>query len=427
MINPDLLKNDLSATAEKLQKLRNFKLDVATMEQLESARKELQVQCESISARRNEQAKSIGQAKARGEDIAPLLAQVENLGSEYDQAKAKLEQVLTAIKEIVLTIPNIPADEVPLGKDENDNLEVSRFGEIPKFDFKVKDHVSLGEDLAQIDFALGVKLTGTRFVVLKKEIARLHRALTQFMLDLHLENGYEEVYVPYLVNHASLYGTGQLPKFGEDLFHTKPLEGQVPFALIPTAEVPVTNMLRDEIVEQDILPLRYCAHTPCFRSEAGSYGRDTRGLIRMHQFDKVELVHIVAPESSMQELEKLTAQAELVLQKLELPYRKVLLCTGDMGFGSAKTYDLEVWVPSQNCYREISSCSNMQDFQTRRMSARFKAKGEKKPRLLHSLNGSALAVGRTLVAVLENYQNVDGSINIPQVLQAYMGGKTKIG
>ncbi|MGL5311543.1 MAG: serine--tRNA ligase, partial [Plesiomonas shigelloides] len=330
---------------------------------------------------------------------------------------------------IALSIPNIPSDEVPTGKDENDNQEVRRWGTPRQYDFDVRDHVDLGEMAGGMDFAAAVKLTGARFVVLKGQIAKLHRALTQFMLDLHTtEHGYLETYVPYLVNQETLYGTGQLPKFGNDLFHTKPLEeGDPTFALIPTAEVPVTNLVRGEILEEESLPLKMTAHTPCFRSEAGSYGRDTRGLIRMHQFDKVELVQIVRPEDSMQALEELTGHAEKVLQLLGLPYRTVLLCTGDMGFGSHKTYDLEVWLPAQNTYREISSCSNMGDFQARRMQARCRSKTDKKPRLVHTLNGSGLAVGRTLVAILENYQQADGRIEIPEVLRSYMGGLTHIG
>ncbi|MEE6081190.1 serine--tRNA ligase, partial [Avibacterium paragallinarum] len=358
----------------------------------------------------------------------PLLAEVDNMGIELSMAKSQLDDVQAELQEIALSIPNIPADEVPLGNDENDNVEISRWGEPRTFDFEVKDHVTLGEHLQGLDFTAGVKLSGARFVVMKGQIAKMHRALAQFMLDLHTEqHGYSETYVPYLVNHATLYGTGQLPKFGEDLFHTKPLEGEQPYALIPTAEVPVTNLVRDEILDQAELPIKMTAHTPCFRSEAGSYGRDTRGLIRMHQFDKVEMVQIVEPEKSMEALEELTGHAEKVLQLLNLPYRKVLLCTGDMGFGSAKTYDLEVWVPAQNTYREISSCSNMWDFQARRMQARYRVKGEKKPRLVHTLNGSGLAVGRTLVAVLENYQNADGSITVPEVLRPYMGGLEVIG
>ncbi|CAM3766682.1 serine--tRNA ligase [Avibacterium avium] len=428
MIDANLLRNNLAEVAEKLKVRRGFELDVARITELEEQRKALQVKTETLQAERNARSKAIGAAKARGEDIEPLLAEVDNMGIELSMAKSQLDDVQADLQEIALSIPNIPADEVPLGNDENDNVEISRWGEPRTFDFEVKDHVTLGEHLQGLDFAAGVKLSGARFVVMKGQIAKMHRAIAQFMLDLHTEqHGYSETYVPYLVNHATLYGTGQLPKFGEDLFHTKPLEGEQPYALIPTAEVPVTNLVRDEILEQAELPIKMTAHTPCFRSEAGSYGRDTRGLIRMHQFDKVEMVQIVEPEKSMEALEELTGHAEKVLQLLNLPYRKVLLCTGDMGFGSAKTYDLEVWVPAQNTYREISSCSNMWDFQARRMQARYRVKGEKKPRLVHTLNGSGLAVGRTLVAVLENYQNADGSITVPEVLRPYMGGLEVIG
>ncbi|WP_109127727.1 serine--tRNA ligase [Aggregatibacter segnis] len=434
MIDPNLLRNNLAEVAEKLKIKRGFTLDVANITQLEEQRKALQVKTETLQAERNARSKAIGAAKARGEDIAPLLAEVDHMAAELEQGKVELEKVQNALNDIALNIPNIPADEVPLGKDDTENLEVSRWGEPRKFDFEVKDHVALGENLQGLDFTSAVKLTGSRFVVMKGQIAKLHRVLAQFMLDLHTEqHGYTEAYVPYLVNHDTLYGTGQLPKFSEDLFHTKPLEGQDPnevqrtYALIPTAEVPVTNLVRGDILEAENLPLKMTAHTPCFRSEAGSYGRDTRGLIRMHQFDKVELVQIVEPEKSMDALEELTGHAEKVLQLLGLPYRKVLLCTGDMGFGSCKTYDLEVWVPAQNTYREISSCSNMWDFQARRMQARCRSKGDKKTRLVHTLNGSGLAVGRTLVAVLENYQNADGSITVPEVLRPYMGGLEVIG
>lgn len=427
MIDPNLLRTDLENTAALLKTKRNFDLDIEKINALESQRKTLQVETETLQAERNTRSKAIGQAKARGEDIAPLLQEVDNLGDKLNLAKSQLEAVQKELNDIALSIPNLPADVVPLGKDENDNLEISRWGEPRQFDFEIKDHVSLGEDLTGLDFAAGVKLSGARFVVMKGQIAKLHRALTQFMLDLHTEqHGYQEIYTPYLVNHETLYGTGQLPKFGEDLFHTKALEGEQPYALIPTAEVPVTNLVRGEILEQSDLPRRMTAHTPCFRSEAGSYGRDTRGLIRMHQFDKVELVQIVEPEKSMDALEELTAHAEKVLQLLGLPYRKILLCTGDMGFGSCKTYDLEVWVPAQNTYREISSCSNMWDFQARRMQARYRMKGDKKPCLVHTLNGSGLAVGRTLVAVLENYQNADGSITVPEALRPYMNGQEVI-
>ncbi|MDG6896134.1 serine--tRNA ligase [Volucribacter amazonae] len=428
MIDPNLLRNNLTEVAEKLKIRRNFELDIDKVNQLEEKRKALQVKTESLQAERNTRSKSIGAAKARGEDISGLLSEVDHLGVELTLAKSHLDEVLAELNQIALTIPNIPADEVPLGKDEADNQEILRWGTPRTFDFEVKDHVALGEQLKGLDFAAGVKLSGARFAVMKGQIAKLHRALAQFMLDLHTEqHGYAETYVPYLVNHASLYGTGQLPKFGEDLFHTQPLEGEQPYALIPTAEVPVTNLVRDEILEEENLPLKMTAHTPCFRSEAGSYGRDTRGLIRMHQFDKVEMVQIVAPEESMEALEELTGHAERVLQLLNLPYRKVLLCSGDMGFGACKTYDLEVWLPAQNTYREISSCSNMWDFQARRMQARCRAKGDKKTRLVHTLNGSGLAVGRTLVAILENYQQADGSIIVPEVLRSYMGGIGIIG
>ncbi|MCV9879939.1 serine--tRNA ligase [Brenneria izbisi] len=431
MLDPNLLRNELDAVAEKLLARRGFKLDVDTLRKQEERRKVLQVETENLQAQRNSRSKAIGAAKARGEDIEPLRREVNELGEKLDAAKTELDQLQNEIRDLALTIPNLPDDSVPLGKDENDNQEISRWGEPRKFDFPVRDHVELGEMAAGVDFAAGVKLTGARFVVMKGQIARLHRALSQFMLDLHTQqHGYQETYVPYLVNHATLYGTGQLPKFGEDLFHTKPLSEEADtsnYALIPTAEVPLTNLVRDEILDEESLPLKMTAHTPCFRSEAGSYGRDTRGLIRMHQFDKVELVQIVRPEDSMPALEELTAQAETVLQLLKLPYRKVLLCTGDMGFGSSKTYDLEVWLPAQNTYREISSCSNMWDFQARRMQARCRSKSDKKTRLVHTLNGSGLAVGRTLVAVLENYQQADGRIEIPEVLRSYMGGLEFIG
>ncbi|CFQ29169.1 MULTISPECIES: serine--tRNA ligase [Yersinia] len=430
MLDPNMLRNELDAVAEKLAR-RGFKLDVEMLRQQEERRKVLQVETESLQAERNARSKLIGAAKARGEDIEPLRLEVNVLGEKLDAAKVELDKLQNEIRDLALSIPNLPDDSVPVGKDENDNLEVSRWGEPRKYDFEVRDHVSLGEMAGGLDFAAAVKLTGARFVVMKGQIARMHRALSQFMLDLHTEkHGYQEAYVPYLVNHATLYGTGQLPKFGEDLFHTKPLEEESDssnYALIPTAEVPLTNLVRDEILEEESLPLKMTAHTPCFRSEAGSYGRDTRGLIRMHQFDKVEMVQITRPEDSMAALEELTGHAEKVLQLLELPYRKVLLCTGDMGFGSSKTYDLEVWLPAQDTYREISSCSNMWDFQARRMQARCRNKTDRKTRLVHTLNGSGLAVGRTLVAVLENYQQADGRIQVPEVLRPYMGGLEFIG
>ncbi|XBS71068.1 serine--tRNA ligase [Acerihabitans sp. KWT182] len=430
MLDPNLLRNELDAVAEKLAR-RSFKLDVDTLRKYEERRKVLQVETETLQAERNSRSKTIGAAKARGEDIEPLRQEVNLLGERLDAAKAELEALQNSIRDVALSIPNIPDDVVPFGKDEKDNLEISRWGEPRHYDFPVRDHVALGEMSDGLDFAAAVKLTGTRFVVMKGQIAHLHRALSQFMLDLHTEqHGYLETYVPYLVNHASLYGTSQLPKFAEDLFHTQPLTEEADtsaYALIPTAEVPLTNLVRDDILDEEMLPLKMTAHTPCFRSEAGSYGRDTRGLIRMHQFDKVEMVQVVKPENSMQALEELTAHAEKVLQLLNLPYRKILLCTGDMGFASCKTYDLEVWLPAQNTYREISSCSNIGDFQARRMQARYRGKEDKKPRLVHTLNGSGLAVGRTLVAVMENYQLADGRIEIPAVLVPYMKGLTHIG
>jgi len=430
MLDPNLLRNELDQVAQKLAR-RGFKLDVETIRGLEEKRKVLQVETESLQAERNARSKSIGEAKARGEDISAVREEVNKLGERLDAAKKSLEELLGQIKDIYSAIPNIPDDNVPDGKDEADNIEVSRWGEPKQFDFPVQDHVALGEKFGGLDFAAAVKLTGARFVVMRGQIARLHRAIAQFMLDLHTqEHGYTEMYVPYLVNHATLYGTGQLPKFGKDLFHTKPLEEESDasnYGLIPTAEVPVTNLVRDEILDEDVLPLKMTAHTPCFRSEAGSYGKDTRGLIRMHQFDKVELVQIVKPEESMKALEELTGHAEKVLQLLELPYRKIVLCTGDMGFGSRKTYDLEVWVPAQNTYREISSCSNMWDFQARRMQARFRSKADNKPYLVHTLNGSGLAVGRTLVAIMENYQQADGKIKVPDVLVPYMNGLQYVG
>ncbi|OOE58879.1 serine--tRNA ligase [Salinivibrio sp. ML323] len=428
MLDSKLLRTELEQTAQQLAR-RGFTLDVDAMRELEEQRKALQIRTEQLQAERNSRSKSIGQAKAKGEDIAPLLEEVANLGDELDAAKTELAALQQKVNDVVMGVPNLPAEEVPSGKDESENQEISRWGEPRQFEFEVKDHVDLGELTGGLDFASAVKLSGSRFIVMKGQMARMHRALTQFMLDLHTnEHGYTEMYVPYLVNADSLYGTGQLPKFGEDLFHTQPAtEEGIGMSLIPTAEVPLTNMVRDEIIDEADLPLCMTAHTPCFRSEAGSYGRDTRGLIRMHQFDKVELVKVVKPEDSMEALESLTADAEKVLQLLNLPYRKMLLCTGDMGFGAAKTYDLEVWLPAQNTYREISSCSNTMDFQARRMQARFRRKGEKKPELLHTLNGSGLAVGRTLVAILENYQQADGRIEIPEALRPYMGGQTHIG
>ncbi|AGV15994.1 MULTISPECIES: serine--tRNA ligase [Vibrio] len=435
MLDSKLLRTELDETATKLAR-RGFKLDVDTIRKLEEQRKSIQVEVENLQSTRNSISKQIGQKMAAGdkEGAEEIKKQIGTLGSDLDAKKVELEQVMAQLDEFTLSVPNIPADEVPDGKDENDNVEISRWGEPKSYDFELKDHVDLGEMGDGLDFASAVKITGARFIVMKGQFARLHRAIAQFMLDLHTEeHGYTEMYVPYLVNSDSLFGTGQLPKFGKDLFHTEPLVEKVndeeprKLSLIPTAEVPVTNLVRDTISDEADLPIKMTAHTPCFRSEAGSYGRDTRGLIRMHQFDKVELVQITKPEDSMNALEELTGHAEKVLQLLELPYRKVVLCTGDMGFGARKTYDLEVWVPAQETYREISSCSNMWDFQARRMQARFRRKGEKKPELVHTLNGSGLAVGRTMVAILENNQEADGRIAIPTVLQKYMAGATHIG
>ncbi|MGI2099975.1 serine--tRNA ligase [Shewanella oncorhynchi] len=428
MLDPKFLRNELEVTAERLA-TRGFILDIAHLIQLEEKRKSLQVATEELQASRNAISKSIGQAKARGEDVDAIMAQVGDLGSQLDAKKIELAAVLEEVNAIAMSMPNLPDESVPMGADETENVEVRRWGTPRTFDFPIKDHIDLGEGLNGLDFKNAVKITGSRFIVIKGQVARLNRAIGQFMLDLHTtEHGYTEAYVPLLVNEASLLGTGQLPKFGEDLFHTKPAteEGQG-LSLIPTAEVPLTNLVRDSIVDEDELPIKLTAHTACFRSEAGSYGKDTRGLIRQHQFDKVEMVQIVKPEDSMAALEALTGHAETVLQRLGLPYRTVILCTGDMGFGSSKTYDIEVWLPAQNTYREISSCSNMKDFQARRMQARYRVKADNKPALLHTLNGSGLAVGRTLVAILENYQNADGSITVPEVLRPYMGGLTQIG
>ncbi len=426
MLDAKLLRTDLDTVATQLAK-RGFTLDTATLSALEEQRKAIQVKTQELQNERNTRSKSIGQAKARGEDIAPLLAAVSQLGADLDAAKAEQDDVLAKIDAIASAIPNLLDESVPEGADEDDNVELKRWGTPRTFDFEVKDHVDLGFGVDKgLDFEAGAKLAGTRFTVMRGKIAKLHRALAQFMLDIHTEeHGYQEMYVPYLVNSASLYGTGQLPKFGEDLFHTD-LSGKN-FSLIPTSEVPLTNLVRDEIVDESELPIKMTAHTPCFRSEAGSGGRDIRGLIRQHQFDKVEMVQLVKPENSMAALDELTGHAETILEKLELPYRTMALCSGDVGFSAMKTFDLEVWLPAQNTYREISSCSNMGAFQARRMQARFRNSETNKPELLHSLNGSGLAVGRTLVAVLENYQQADGSINIPTALQPYMGGVTNIG
>lgn len=423
MLDPKLLRTRLEETATQLAR-RGVTLDVERITALEAERKEIQVKTQSLQNERNARSKEIGKAKAAGQDIQPLLAQVAGLGDALKQAEERLEAIQREIEEIAMGIPNIPHASVPDGRDENDNVEVRRWGEPRRFDFEPKDHVDLGATLGMLDFEAAVKVTGARFVVMKGALARLQRALTQFMLDLHTtEHGYREAYVPYMVNADSLRGTGQLPKFEADLFG---LKGESGFYLIPTAEVPVTNLVRDEILDAGSLPLKYVSHTPCFRSEAGSYGKDTRGMIRQHQFEKVELVQIVRPQDSYEALESLTGHAERVLQKLGLPYRVVVLCTGDMGFSSAKTYDIEVWLPGQQKYREISSCSNFEDFQARRLRARWRNPETGKPELVHTLNGSGLAVGRTLVAVMENYQDEQGHIHIPEALQPYMGGITVI-
>ena len=422
MIDPKLLRNNFDVVNAALAK-RGVQLDAGEWAALENRRKDIQQKTENLQAERNQGAKQVGQIKKAGGDASELMARMQAVGEEMKAAEIELAALQQEIESKSLSIPNLPHESVPEGKDEHDNVEVLRWGTPRQFDFEIKDHTDLGELMGGLEFETATKLTGSRFSVLKGPLARLQRAITQFMLDLHTtEHGYTEAYVPYLVNADSLRGTGQLPKFEEDLFK---LQGEKEFYLIPTAEVPITNFVRDEIIDEARLPLKYAAHTPCFRSEAGSSGRDTRGLIRQHQFDKVEMVQIVKPEQSMDALEALTNHAEKVLQLLELPYRKVLLCGGDMGFGSCKTYDLEVWVPSQNTYREISSCSNMGDFQARRMKARYRT-GVKSTELVHTLNGSGLAVGRTLLAIMENYQQANGSIVIPKVLQPYMGGLTVI-
>ncbi|WP_442489214.1 serine--tRNA ligase [Halomonas litopenaei] len=419
MLDPKLLRGDLDTLAQRLA-TRGYSLDSEALGSLESRRRELQTETERLQNERNTRSKAIGKAKAAGEDIQPLLDEVSDLGERLDAAKVALAEVQGQWEDIAAGIPNLPHTSVPEGASEDDNVEVSRWGNPGEYAFEVKDHVDLGAKKGDLDFEVAAKLTGARFAVMRGPIARLHRALTQFMLDKQtLEHGYEECYVPYMVNRDSLYGTGQLPKFGEDLFK---LDDEREFHLIPTAEVPLTNLLRGEIVDAGVLPLKLTAHTPCFRSEAGSHGRDTRGMIRQHQFDKVEMVQLVDPAKSYEALEEMRGHAEAILQALELPYRVVTLCTGDMGFSAAKTYDLEVWLPSQDTYREISSVSNCEDFQARRLQARFRAKGEKKPQLLHTLNGSGLAVGRCLIAVMENHQNEDGSITVPEVLRPYMGG-----
>lgn len=426
MLDSKLLRSNLQDVADRLAS-RGFALDTARIEALEEQRKTVQTRTEALQAERNARSKSIGQAKQRGEDIAPLMADVERMAGELSAGKVELDAIQTELDSILLGIPNLPHESVPVGKDEDDNVEVRRWGTPAQFDFEVKDHVALGEKFGWLDFETAAKLSGARFALLRGPIARLHRALAQFMINLHVnEHGYEEAYTPYLVQAPALQGTGQLPKFEEDLFKIA-REGEADLYLIPTAEVSLTNIVAGEIVDSKSLPIKFVAHTPCFRSEAGASGRDTRGMIRQHQFDKVEMVQIVEPSQSMEALEGLTANAEKVLQLLGLPYRTLALCTGDMGFSAVKTYDLEVWIPSQDKYREISSCSNCGDFQARRMQARFRNPETGKPELVHTLNGSGLAVGRTLVAVLENYQQADGSIRVPDVLKPYMGGLEVIG
>jgi seryl-tRNA synthetase len=422
MLDPKLLRNEAEEIAAQLKR-RGFELDLDLLAQLEQERKQAQLEAQELQTERNARSKNIGKAKAAGEDITPLLKEIEDLGDRHKAAEARLAEVLDKLNDVALGIPNLPQSDVPAGQDETENEEVSRWGEPRQFDFEPKDHVDLGAALNGMDFETAAKISAARFVTLQGPLARLQRALTQFMLDTHSEqHGYTETYVPYLVNAESLKGTGQLPKFEADLFKVD--DGE--FYLIPTAEVPVTNIVRDTITEDASLPLKFVAHTPCFRSEAGSHGRDVRGLIRQHQFEKVELVQIVKPQDSQAAHEELTAHAEKILQMLELPYRKVNLCTGDLGFSSTKTYDLEVWLPSQQTYREISSCSNFGDFQARRLQARWRNPETGKPELVHTLNGSGLAVGRTLLALMENHQQADGSITIPAALRPYLGGQEKI-
>ena len=419
MIDPKLLRQSTVDVAANLSR-RGFDFDVDAYLALEERRKSLQVDTENLRNERNSSSKNIGKAKAQGEDIAPLLAAVKSLGDQLEQNEAALQSLLSELQSIELGLPNLLDDDVPDGRDEDDNTEVRRWGEAVEFDFEAKDHIEIGESLGLLEFEAASRISGSRFVIMRGGLARMQRALIQFMLDTHTsEHGYEEAYVPYLVQSQALVGTGQLPKFEEDLFKTT---DETPFYLIPTAEVPLTNLARDVIYEADQLPLRYTAHTPCFRSEAGSYGQDTRGMIRQHQFEKVELVQLVAAGTSEQALEELTGHAEVILQRLELPYRVVSLCSGDVGFGARKTYDLEVWLPGQNRYREISSCSNCGDFQARRMQARRRNPETGRPELIHTLNGSGVAAGRALIAIMENYQQADGSIRVPAVLRPYMGG-----
>ena len=419
MIDPKLLRQSAKDVADNLAR-RGHEFDADAYLALDEQRKALQVDTEALQNERNTSAKRIGKAKASGEDVEPLLTDVKDLGDRLDSSEAKLREVQAAIQSVELDLPNLLHDDVPTGKDDSENEEVRRWGDLPEFDFDPQDHVDLGTSLGMLDFDAARRIAGSRFAVMRGPLARMQRALIQFMLDVHTgENGYEETYVPYLVQADALQGTGQLPKFEEDLFKT---EGESAYYLIPTAEVPLTNLSRESILDADQLPRRLCAHTPCFRSEAGSYGKDTRGMIRQHQFEKVELVHLVRPEDSSDALEELTANAEMILQRLELPYRVVTLCSGDVGFSGAKTYDLEVWLPGQQKYREISSCSNCTDFQARRMQTRWRNPETGKPELLHTLNGSGVAAGRALIAIMENYQQADGSIGIPEVLRAYMGG-----
>ena len=422
MIDPQLLRRDPEDVAARLAG-RGFTLDTAAYKALEDERKTVQTRTQELQSERNTRSKSIGKAKAAGEDIEPLKAEVGRLGEELKASEQRLKEIQESLDDILMGIPNLPHESVPQGADENDNREERKVGEPRAFNFEPKDHVDIGEALGGLDFEAGTALAGSRFVAMSGSIARLHRALSQFMLDLHTtQHGYREVNVPLLVNADTLTGTGQLPKFAEDLFHVV----EHGYYLIPTAEVPLTNLVRERILEADELPLRFAAHTACFRSEAGSYGKDVRGILRQHQFEKVELVHVTRPDDSYAALEELTANAEKVLKLLELPFRTVTLCTGDMGFGAAKTYDIEVWLPGQQRYREISSCSNMMDFQARRMLARWRNPDTGKPELVHTLNGSGLAVGRTLIAVIENYQHVDGSVEIPEVLRSYMGGVERL-
>jgi seryl-tRNA synthetase len=423
MIDAKLIRNDLDGVAAALAR-RGFVLDTARLQELEEERKALQVRAQELQAQRNRRSKEIGKARAAGVEIGPLLEQIEGLGRQHKAAEEALAGLQEVLGDLLMGMPNIPHASVPDGGGEADNLEVRRWGEPSGFGFEPRDHVDLGERLGLLDFRNAAKISGARFSVIQGPLARLHRALIQFMLDTHTrEHGYTEVYVPYLVNAESLRGTGQLPKFEEDLFRTC---GEPAYYLIPTAEVPVTNLTRGMIIEGGLMPLRYVAHTPCFRSEAGSYGKDTRGMIRQHQFEKVELVQVARPQDSYEALESLTGHAEIILQRLELPYRVVALCTGDIGFASSKTYDLEAWLPGQQKYREISSCSNFEAFQARRMQARWRNPQTGKPELVHTLNGSGLAVGRTLVAVMENYQQADGAIRIPAALRGYMGGLESI-